>query len=176
MKYGIFDYNSLDKSNFKIDVAAVSLMHHTELNKYIIYTPISVAELLHLFSVWPAGVVCSWTQHRPSSCWSISTAWSACPPPSLRYMSRNGMKMASSTWSMPRRRLSAAKLYSDPIWEKRLRDARGTGLQLNVQVSLIIFFLSSFSPAITKLTLLSLSRYDASVQTTALLYPLARPP
>ncbi len=69
----------------------------------------SLSSYPHPHPASPSDVGCSWTPRRPSSCWSTSTAWCPCPPPSLRSMSRRETRTASSTWSTPRRRPSAAR-------------------------------------------------------------------
>lgn len=79
----------------------------------------------------PPGADCSWTPRRPSSCWSTSTAWCRCLRPSLRSTSRREMRTASSTWSTPRRRPSAAAREGERgcprvLWEKKGRTTRNS--------------------------------------------------
>lgn len=79
----------------------------------------------------PPGADCSWTPRRPSSCWSTSTAWCRCLRPSLRSTSRRETRTASSTWSTPRRRPSAAAREGERgrprvLWEKKGRTTRNS--------------------------------------------------
>lgn len=80
----------------------ISLSHHSLLS---FSHPLPPSSCLSSTS----GVVCSWTPRRPSSCWSTSTAWCLCQRPSQRSTSRSATRTASSTWSMLRRRPSAAR-------------------------------------------------------------------
>lgn len=71
-----------------------------------IFFPLCILSHCHV-CISPLGGAFSSTPTRPSSCWSMATAWSRCRPPSRRCMSASGTRTASSTWCTPPRRPSA---------------------------------------------------------------------